>query len=217
MGVAEPRDFYRQRLAEDHDIPAENVFSDWRQAAARPPFADAVVLATQDALHVEPAVALAERGYHLLLEKPMAPDAAGCRQIYRAVKRARVILAVCHVLRYTAYTQKVKALIEAGTIGDIVNIQRLEPVGYWHQAHSFVRGNWRNEAQSSSMLLAKSCHDIDWLRYIMGVPSRGCPPSVRSCTSDPRNAPKGRGNAALIAALSRSAPIRPKRSTWPTG
>ncbi|NKB68421.1 MAG: gfo/Idh/MocA family oxidoreductase [Candidatus Latescibacteria bacterium] len=169
VAVAEPRPFYRQRLAHDHGIAVECVFADWRQLAQGPRLADAVILATQDALHVEPAVALAQRGYHLLLEKPMAPDASGCHQIYRAVKEAGVILAVCHVLRYTAYTQKLKALIEAGTIGDIVNIQRLEPVGYWHQAHSFVRGNWRREDQSSSMLLAKSCHDIDWLRYIMGA------------------------------------------------
>ena len=76
----------------------------------------------------------------------------------------------CHVMRYTTYTRRLKALVESGVIGDVVNIQHLEPVGYWHQAHSFVRGNWRNTAESSFMLLAKSCHDLDWLRHIMAVP-----------------------------------------------
>lgn len=169
VGVAEPRPFFRQRLIEEHAIPAEHVFTDWRQAAARAPFADAVIIATQDAMHVEPAEAFAAKGYHMLLEKPMAPNAAGCRRIHRAVVDAGIIFAVCHVMRYTAYTQKLKELLAAKAVGDLVCLQHLEPVGYWHQAHSFVRGNWRNEAESSPMLLAKSCHDIDWLRYIMGA------------------------------------------------
>ena len=68
------------------------------------------------------------------------------------------------------YTRQLKAILDSGRIGEIVSIQHLEPVGYWHQAHSFVRGNWRNEAASSPMLLAKSCHDLDWIRYVMGKP-----------------------------------------------
>jgi predicted dehydrogenase len=78
------------------------------------------------------------------------------------------MFAVCHVLRYTKYTAALRQIISSGEIGDIVSIQHLEPVGYWHQAHSFVRGLWRNEAESSFMLLAKSCHDVDWLRGVMG-------------------------------------------------
>jgi len=72
-------------------------------------------------------------------------------------------------MRYTAYTRRLKSVLDSGVIGQVVSVQHLEPVGYWHQAHSFVRGKWRNEAESSSMLLAKSCHDLDWLRYIMGA------------------------------------------------
>ena len=168
VGVAEPRDFYRNRLVEKHGIPEDGTFTDWRQAAEREKFADAVIIATQDAMHVEPVVAFAAKGYHILLEKPMAPDAEGCRRIYEAVTQADILFAVCHVMRYTGYTQKLKSLIDSGLIGDVVSIQHLEPVGYWHQAHSFVRGNWRNERESSFMLLAKSCHDLDWLRYIVG-------------------------------------------------
>ena len=170
VGVAEPRAPYRERLAEAHVIPAENVFLDWREAAERPKFADAVIIATQDKMHTEPAIAFAKRGYHILLEKPMAPTPEECRAIVDAVESAGVMFGVCHVLRYTSFTQKLKAIIDSGSIGDLVAIQRLEPVGFWHQAHSFVRGNWGNEAASGPMLLTKSCHDIDWLRYLMGVP-----------------------------------------------
>jgi predicted dehydrogenase len=168
VGVAEPRDFLRDRLASQHGVPAQNVYTDWRDIAARPRFADGVILATQDTMHVEPVEAYASLGYHILLEKPMAPTADDCRRIAAAARRHRVLLAVCHVLRYTRYTQLLRATLDAGRIGDIVSVQHLEPVGYWHQAHSFVRGNWRREDQSSPMLLAKSCHDLDWIRYIVG-------------------------------------------------
>ncbi len=168
VGVAEPRDWYRDNMAATHDIPVENIFTDWRELVAREKFADGVIIATQDAMHAEPAVAFANKGYNILLEKPMAPDEESCRRITRAVIENKIIFAVCHVLRYTPYTQKLKEIIDSGAIGEVVSVQHVEPVGYWHQAHSYVRGNWRNEAESSSMLLAKSCHDLDWLRYIMG-------------------------------------------------
>jgi len=168
VGVAEPRDFQRTQLAKAHGIAAGNVFTDWRAMAARERFADAVLICTSDAMHVEPALAFAAKGYQIMLEKPLAPTPEGCRAIIDAVNQHGVMLAVGHVLRYTPHTQTLKRILDAGTIGEIVCIQRLEPVGYWHQAHSYVRGNWRNEAESSFMLLAKSCHDIDWLHYIMG-------------------------------------------------
>lgn len=169
VGVAEPREFYRERLAKDHDIPRESVFADWKELAAREKFADAAIVATQDAMHVGPAVEFARKGYHLLLEKPMAPSEEGCRRIVDAAMKNEVILAVCHVLRYTAYTRRLKKIIDSGAIGEVVSVQHLEPVGYWHMAHAFVRGNWRNEQESSFMLLSKSCHDLDWLRHIVGA------------------------------------------------
>jgi predicted dehydrogenase len=170
VGVAEPRDFYRERMAREHRIPAERAVADWRELAAVERFADGVIIATQDSEHVDPVIGFAGLGYHILLEKPMAPNEADCRRIVDAVRQAGVMLAVCHVLRYTRYTQRLKAVIAAGRIGEIVSLAHLEPVGFWHQAHSFVRGNWANEARSSPMLLAKSCHDLDWIRYVVGAP-----------------------------------------------
>lgn len=171
-GVADPRPSYRQAIAQTYGVPAQHVFADWREAASRPRFADAVIIATPDALHVEPAIAFARLGYAMLLEKPMAPNEADCRRIVDAVEQSGIIFAVGHVLRYTPYTRQIKALLAAGAIGDLVSLQHLEPVGYWHFAHSFVRGNWRNEALSSPVLLAKSCHDLDWIRTIMDAPCR---------------------------------------------
>lgn len=168
VGVAEPRAFFRQRMQERYQIAPAYTLEDWRQLAALPRCADAVIITTQDRLHLEPTLAFAQQGYDILLEKPMAPDPLSCRRIVETVLASRIIFAVCHVRRYSLYTRQLKHLLATGLIGDILSIQHLEPLGYWHYAHSFVRGNWRNEALSSPMLLQKSCHDLDWLRYLMG-------------------------------------------------
>ena len=170
VGVAEPREFYRNRMATTHNIPKEHIFNSWEQAASLPRFADAVLICTQDSMHTAPAIAFARKKYHILLEKPMAPTEPECRKIVEAVKKNKVILGVGHVLRYTKAVQNVKHIIASGAIGEIASLQDLECVTYWHQAHSFVRGNWRNEKESSFMLLAKSCHYLDLIRYYMDAP-----------------------------------------------
>ncbi|NUR82751.1 MAG: Gfo/Idh/MocA family oxidoreductase [Nonomuraea sp.] len=169
VAVAEPDPLRRQSLADEHGIPAANVFADWRDLLAGDRLADAIIVATQDRLHVEPAVRAAELGYHILLEKPMAPTEEEATAIAEAAERHGVLLAVCHVMRYTPYTRALKELVDSGRIGQVMNIQHLEQVGWWHHAHSFVRGNWRNEDESAPMLLAKACHDLDWIVHLKGA------------------------------------------------
>lgn len=83
---------------------------------------------------------------------------------YQVVPR---ILSVCHVLRYTPFYRTIKRLIDEGQIGQVASLCQIENVGYWHQAHSFVRGNWRS-SKVSPMILQKSCHDIDILLWLAG-------------------------------------------------
>lgn len=170
VAIAEPRDFQRNNVADMYNLPEDRRFHSWTEVAALPKFADAVFICTQDAMHEEPAIAFAKLGYNIVLEKPMAPTADACRRIAQAVREANIVFAVCHVLRYTTYTRMIKKILKEGRIGKVVSMQHLESVGHWHQAHSFVRGNWRNEKESSNMLLAKCCHDVDWIRYLMDRP-----------------------------------------------
>jgi len=170
VAVAEPDPYRRAAFAEQHRLPPDLVYESWQEALAQPKLADAVMVTTQDANHVGPSVAAAALGYHILLEKPIAPTEAETRQVVEAAQTAGVLLAVCHVLRYTPHTVALQRLLADGAVGEIQSIDHLEPVGWWHAAHSFVRGNWRNEGLSSSMLLAKSCHDLDWLLGIAGRP-----------------------------------------------
>lgn len=168
VGVAEPRKDYRDVIVANHGLTEDRVFNYWEEVAKLPRFADAAIICTQDQMHREPAIRFAELGYNILLEKPMSTNPQDCIDIVHAAKENNIIFGVCHVLRYTRYTQMLRKLLNDGAIGDIVSMQHLEPVGYWHQAHSFVRGNWGNEEKSTFMLLSKACHDLDWIRYIMG-------------------------------------------------
>ncbi len=117
VGVAEPRPYNRQYMADTYALPSECVFSDW-QALARPPrLADVAIITTQDAMHLGPTLAFAGLGYDILLEKPMAPNEADCQRIVKAVKDAKVLFAVCHVMRYTHYTQVLKQVVELWRAG----------------------------------------------------------------------------------------------------
>ena len=170
VAVAEPRDKYRQAVATAANLTLAMQFKTWQEFVAQPKLCDAVVIATMDSDHKEPAVACLEKGYHLLLEKPLAPTLAECRAIEAAQRKSGGIVAVCHSLRYQKGFGKLHELVAGGIVGEVVSIDQLESVAHWHQAHSFVRGNWGNEGRSTFMLLAKSCHDIDFIAYLVGKP-----------------------------------------------
>ena len=168
IGLAEPRPFSRQRFVQIHQstIHSDKIFQNWFEIKRK--LADCVIIALPDKEHKEAAIAFTRLGYHMLLEKPMATLLNDCHSITLECRLAPTqINAVCHVLRYYQPCIKLKQLIDSGLIGQVVNINHTEPVGYEHFAHSFVRGNWHNEAASSFSLLAKCCHDIDLIIYWM--------------------------------------------------
>ena len=150
------------------EYPCARLFSNYHDFLAENIAADIVAVATQDEDHKEHSIAMMRAGYDLLLEKPIANNQADCQAIYAASKEYNKKVIVCHVLRYTPFYSTVKRIVDSGKLGEVVTIHASENVGYFHQAHSFVRGPWRNKAQSSPMILAKCCHDMDILRYLMG-------------------------------------------------
>ena len=146
------------------------VYTDYKQMLADKPQADIIAVATQDDDHEEHAIACMKAGYDLLLEKPISNSLKGCKAIYKASKKYGRKVIVCHVLRYTPFYRRVKEILDAGKVGEIITVQASENVGYYHQAHSFVRGPWKNSKTSSPMILAKCCHDMDILRWLVGKP-----------------------------------------------
>lgn len=168
VAVAEPNPVRRQQFADQFEIDAEHCFDSWQELLDRPQLAPALLNLTQDQMHADSAVAALERGYHVLLEKPMAQTPEDCVRLVQASERTGRILQICHVLRFTPFFNALHEIITSGRLGEIISVEHRENIAYSHMAHSFVRGNWRNRALSSPLILAKCCHDFDILYWNHG-------------------------------------------------
>lgn len=170
VAVADPDEARRKKFAEMHQITNQNHYCSWEEVFDQPKLADIVLICTQDRMHYEPTIAALEKGYHVLLEKPMSPDPEECIMMVRLAEKYNRLLSICHVLRYTPFWSAIKKIISEGRIGEIASVQLNENVGFLHMAHSFVRGNWNNSITSSPMILAKSCHDMDIISWLVDQP-----------------------------------------------
>ncbi|KAH8808176.1 NAD binding Rossmann fold oxidoreductase-like protein [Xylogone sp. PMI_703] len=209
VAVVEPIEYKRKRMGELHiwgksGPPEGQEFAHWkdyvkyelerRDRAARgepvPDGADGVFICVLDEQHKEVIIDLAPLGLHIMCEKPLATSFSDCVDIYRALlpdlpekSTPSKIFSIGHVLRYSPHNMLLrKLLLEDRVIGDIMSINHTEPVGWWHFTHSYVRGNWRKEKTTAPSLLTKSCHDIDFLLWLLCSP----PPQV----STPAHIPK---------------------------
>lgn len=172
VGVAEPIEYRNERMAKNYNIPDEHRFVTWEHVFDKPKFADAVIISTPDDLHYGPAMKALELGYDVLLEKVVAQTWRECKDILDLATKNDRIVAVCHVLRYAPYFRQLRHVVQSGMIGEIVSVQHLEPVDHIHMSHAFVRGNWGNSKKSNPMIMSKSCHDLDILRWVIGKPCR---------------------------------------------
>ena len=168
LAVAEPIKARREQFASLHNIPVEMCFKSWEEVLNKDKLADVAFICTQDQMHIQPAIKALEKGYNVLLEKPMAHTLEGCLKIVKKVEDSNQILGIAHVLRYTNFFSTIFNTIQEGLLGDLINISHRENVSWYHMAHSFVRGNWKNSETSSPMILAKCCHDLDLLYWLVG-------------------------------------------------
>lgn len=153
--------------AEEFNIKDERCFDSAEALLEEPRLADVIIIATQDTQHIYHTLKAIEKGYDILLEKPVSTKLEDCIAIRDNAIKKKIHVTVCHVLRYTTFFKKIKEILNSNIIGEVVTIQAIEKVGYWHQAHSFVRGNWRNSNIQSPMILQKCCHDFDILNWLL--------------------------------------------------
>ena len=166
IGVAEPIAIRNERYAKKHAIKEENRFNTWEDVFKKPKMADAIIITTPDNLHYGPCMKALAMGYDVLLEKPISPSEKECRAILALAKKTGRIVAVCHVLRYAPYFVKLKEIMQSGVLGEVISIQHMEPIEHIHMSHSYVRGNWHNSVATTPIILAKSCHDLDILKWM---------------------------------------------------
>lgn len=189
--VAEPRKENREEARKLYNIAPENCFETAEEMLQKPQLADICVIATQDRQHAAQAAAALKKGYHVICEKPISPSIDDCLHLRDTAHECGRLVAVGHVLRYTPFFSRIKELIQSGKIGDVVTVQAMENVLYWHQAHSYVRGNWRRSEETSPMIMAKSCHDLDIFVWLLGKRCRKISSYGDLYLFRPERAPKG--------------------------
>ena len=200
VGVADLSPLRRGQVSQAFGIPPERCFASAEELAAAPRLADFVINGTMDHQHVPTALPLLARGYHMLLEKPFATNTAEMWELVAAARRYGNQVSICHVLRYAPFYAAIRRRVAAGEIGDILNVQAAEHVSYHHIAVAFVRGKWnRKDYCQSSMLMAKSCHDLDLISWMKsGIMPRRVASFGSNFQFRPERAPAGAGTRCLV-------------------
>jgi len=165
--VAEPKTNRREQLAEEHNIPPKYQFNSWEDLLFEDKLADAVIISTGDKLHFKPLIKSLKKGYKVLCEKPITDNLDELKELEDNYNKFSDNVMVAHVLRYTPFFRKIKELLEDNLIGYIRFINLIENIGFFHYGHSYVRGNWRNQDVGAPIILAKSCHDLDILYWLL--------------------------------------------------
>lgn len=192
-GVIDPDPLKRRAAGEKFGLSEDMRFCSLEEFLAKNIRCDAVINATMDELHYPTTVRLLENRYDVLLEKPVVPDAGQLREIEWLAEQNDCRVVVCHVLRYTPFYSEIKKIIDSGELGKVMNIQLNEHVWHGHFVNAYVRGKWRSQKQcGSGLLLAKCCHDLDLMCWMLNATE---PKWVSSFGSRsfycPENAPEG--------------------------
>ena len=166
--VAEPDGIKRRIAGDELGVPDERRFVTGSELLSQPKLGGAAIIATMDRDHFHEAIPALEKGYHLLLEKPISPVPEEILAIEETALRTGRHVTVCHVLRYSPFFRALKGAVNSGKIGKVITIQHNENIGNFHIAHSFVRGNWRRSDLASPLMMQKSCHDMDLLVWLAG-------------------------------------------------
>ena len=200
VGVADPSPLRRELAAKRFGIAPDRCFESADALASGPKIADFAINGTMDQQHVPTSLPLLERGYDLLLEKPFATSEPELWTLVESARRNGRRIAICHVLRHAPFYAEIRARVAAGLIGDLLNVQAVEHVSYHHMAIGFVRGKWsRTDDCGSTMLMSKSCHDLDLLAWMK---SGVAPTRVSSFGSNyqfrAERAPEGSGTRCVV-------------------
>lgn len=200
VGIVEPNEFRRNWAKKDFNIPDDKCFASLDEALKVEKFADCAINGTMDQLHYETTLPLLEKGYHVLLEKPVTSDETELLKLKEAADKNNVHLMICHLLRYTPFYGGIKKLIVDGKLGEIMSIMASENVAIMHSSSAFIRGKWRKQSEcGSTLLMAKCCHDLDYLCWLNNATK---PKYVSSFGGRdfiiPEKAPEGAGMRCLL-------------------
>ncbi|MCR4727021.1 MAG: Gfo/Idh/MocA family oxidoreductase [Lachnospiraceae bacterium] len=189
--LVEPDKEHKAKAKEKYGLDDSHIFDDPDEFYKLGKVCDAVIIATMDRQHYGHVMGALKLKYDILLEKPISPVMEECIAIRDLAMKNKCKVMVCHVLRYTGFWGEIKRIVDSGELGKIIDIQHNENIGNFHIAHSFVRGNWRNSDISSSLIMQKSCHDMDLLTWIVGSKAKSVASFGDLTYFNKAHAPKG--------------------------
>lgn len=213
--VAEPKPDRRKNAGELLHIPGSCLYPDADELFKLGKIADAAIIATLDRDHFSHVMQALDCGYDILLEKPISPDPLECIAIEEKANALGRKITVCHVLRYTNFFGIIKDVLDSGELGRIVGIKHSENIGNFHMAHSFVRGNWRNDLLSSPIIMQKSCHDLDILLWLTGAHCTKVAAFGGLSYFRKENAPSGSSERCYSCAVAESCRFEAKKAYLP--
>ncbi|MBQ8294982.1 MAG: Gfo/Idh/MocA family oxidoreductase [Clostridia bacterium] len=191
VAIAETEESNRKRGVEEFGLSEAVCYPSADAFFAQGKIVDAIFLCTQDKQHYEMAMQALELGYDICLEKPAAATIEDCIAIRDKANELGRKVMLTHVVRYAPFYGAIKRMIIEGKLGDVVTINQTENIAYWHFALSYVRGPWRKMFDSTPTIIAKCCHDLDIILWLL---NKKCT-HVSSFGSlqhfNPQNAPKG--------------------------
>lgn len=198
--------YFAKELQLDENMAFSDVDAFWAEKRS-----DALVIATPDNTHIKYAVRALELGYHLFLETPVSDDPSALKELSSLAEKLGRIVMLANVLRYSTPINKIKELIDGNRIGQFISVDYTENVGFWHMAHSYVRGNWRKVENSTPMILTKCCHDFDILLYLIGAPCKSVASIGSLAHFKKENAPVGASDRCVTCACEADCPYSAKK------
>lgn len=213
--IAEKRPDRLNSAGDRLGVPEAMRFSDAAPLFALGKIADAAIIATMDRDHYGHVMQALDCGYDILLEKPISPVPRECIAIEEKANALGRKITVCHVLRYTNFFMQIKEILDSGELGKVVAIKHSENIGSFHMAHSFVRGNWRNDQLSSPIILQKSCHDLDILLWLTGAHCTRVSAFGSLAYFKESNAPAGSSDRCLSCAVADSCRFDARKAYLP--
>jgi predicted dehydrogenase len=145
------------------------------------PSVDLIVVTTPPRSHVDYAIAAAEHGKHVLIEKPMANTAADCDRIVEAARRAGTTLAVVSQHRFRKSPLAAKRLIEDGAIGEVRFLRVIGPTA----GYDAPDDKWKFDPEEQSAWADWAAHACDITRWLSGANPTLAYATARSFTPDP--------------------------------
>ena len=168
VAIVDPVEIRLDQLSDKFNIPSENRFHDYHDFFKANLDLEAVMICTPEDKHFEPAMMAIDKGYNILLEKPIAQTLEQCEAIANGARAKKLKVGVCHVLRFHPYFLKIKEIIDSGELGSVISINHTADINLDRVTHGFVRGSWSRAERTNPMLISKCSHDIDLALWMAG-------------------------------------------------